>query len=246
MGIDLSTDLAGKNAIVTGASSGIGRATARAIAASGGRVAITGRSEGRLSGLASELGKDTLCLPADVSNPDSVEALVRDAIAELGNVDILVANAGVYEDGKVSEGNPDRWDQLIATNISSVFRIVRATLPHMQDQGSGDIVITNSIAGHQVFEIEPVYSASKHAVGAFARGLRQQLRQNDIRVSCVSPGTVATALWGMQEEATMTERVRMGLALRPDDVADAIIYMLTRPRHVAIRDIIMLPQAEDI
>lgn len=239
-------ELVGKMALVTGASSGIGRATALALAAAGARVALTGRSTERLDDVADVIGAGAFVLPADLAEAGAAEAVAARAQAAMGRIDVLIANAGLYVPGEVATGDPADWDRMLAVNVQAVFHIVRALLPGMTARGAGDIVVTSSIAGHQVFREEPVYSATKHAVQAFVHGLRRQVAAQGIRVGAVAPGTVLNPLWGYHDEARIAERVAARDGLRSEDVAEAILFMLTRPLHVTIRDLVILPQNEDI
>jgi len=131
-------------------------------------------------------------------------------------------------------------------NVNSVFRAIRAALPHMRKRKSGDIIVTSSISAHQALHFEPVYSASKHAVNAFAHGLRRQLIPDNIRVGALAPGTVLNELWGYRDPAEIEKRVADRSGLRSEDVAEAAVFMLTRPAHVTIRDLVILPQALDL
>jgi len=238
--------LRGKTALVTGASSGIGRATARSLVAEGARVALSARSSDKLQALAKELGSGTIVITADMTRPEDVERMIAEAIAGLGHLDILFANAGIYVTGDVAGQNADSWDALMAVNVNAVFRACRAVLPHMQARKSGDIIVTSSIAGHEALPMEPVYSASKHAINAFVYGLRRQLIPDNIRVGAVAPGTVLNELWGIIEESEIARQVADRTGIRSEDVADAVLYMLTRPPHVTIRDIVIMPQALDL
>lgn len=238
--------LQGKSALITGASSGIGRATARLLAAEGIRLAISARSTAKLQALAEELGPDTVVITADMTQPAEVDRMVAESIAGLGQLDILFANAGVYVTGDVAEQDPDAWDEMLAVNVNAVFRAVRAALPHMRARRSGDIIVSSSIAGHEALPMEPVYSASKHAINAFVYGLRRQLIPDNIRVGAVAPGTVLNELWGITEEAEIARQVAARTGIRSEDVADAVLFMLTRPPHVTIRDIVIMPQALDL
>ena len=239
-------DLNGKVAIVTGASSGIGRATAFAFAREGVKQALTARSADKLETVAKELPGESLVVPADMTNPQDIAPLVRRTLEHFGRLDILLANAGIYVAGDVIAGDPDAWDQLIQTNVSGVFRLVHAALPHLIESGSGDIVVTSSISGHKAIYWEPVYSASKHAVQAFVHGLRRQLLQSGVRVGAVAPGIVLNELWGVGDPAEIERRATAGEGLRSEDVAEAIVFMLTRPRNVTIRDLVMLPRTQNI
>lgn len=238
--------LRGKTVLVTGASSGIGRAAARAFALEGMRVAISARSTEKLEHLAAELGTGTVVLPADLTKPQDVDRLVKAAAEQMGCIDVLFANAGVYIAGSVADGSPDEWDKLLMINVNSVFRAVHAVVPHMRKSGGGDIVVTSSISGHQVLHLEPVYSASKHAVNAFVHGLRRQLIDDNIRVGSLAPGTVLNELWGFTDADEIERKIEKREGLRSEDVADAAVFMLTRPSHVVIRDLVILPQGLDL
>jgi ribitol 2-dehydrogenase len=238
--------LRGKGVLVTGASSGIGRATARAFAREGMRVAITARSVEKLTSLSAELGGDVTVLPADLTRPDDVDRVIDAAIAQLGRLDVLFANAGIYLAGDVADGNPDEWDKLLTLNVGAVFRAIRRVIPHMREKGGGDILVTSSISAHQVIPFEPVYSASKHAVNAFLYALRRQVIGDNIRVGAIAPGTVLNELWGYTDPAEIDRKVATREGLRSEDIADAAVFMLSRPAHVAIRDLVVFPQALDL
>jgi ribitol 2-dehydrogenase len=238
--------LTGKSALVTGASSGIGRATALALAAEGVRLALTGRSRERLDEVAAEIGPGTLVLPADLARPDELDAVVAQVQDAFGGLDILFANAGLYIPGDVVEGDPDAWDALLAVNVNSVFRLIRAVLPGMVAARSGDIVVTSSVSGHQAIQWEPVYSASKHAIQSFVHGLRRQVAPHNVRVGAVAPGMVLNPLWGYTDPAAIDADVAARKGLRSEDVADAVIFMLTRPANATVRDLVILPANQDI
>ena len=242
----MNQSIRGKVAIVTGASSGIGRAIARLFAAEGARLALAARSTDKLEKLAGEIGPAPLILSIDLAQPAEVERMVAETLAHFGRVDVLMANAGVYIPGEAAEGDPDAWDNLLAVNVSSVFRSVRAVLPGMIAQRSGDIVVTSSIAGHQALRGEPVYSASKHAVQTFVHTVRRQVAPHNIRIGAVAPGTVLNELWGVTDPAEVDRRAGLREGLRSEDVAEACLWVLTRPPNVTIRDLVMLPQNQDI
>ena len=239
-------DLTGRVALVTGASSGIGRAMARALAAEGMWVALIGRSTERLNLLADEIGSQAAAIAADLTNADQLENAVAETVARFGPIDVLLPNAGVYISGDVAEGDPDAWDRLIAINVSSVFRLVRAVLPGMIARQSGHIIVTSSVSGHQAFHGEPIYSASKHAIQSFVHGLRRQVAGHNIRVGEVSPGVVLNELWGYTDAASIAAKVEEREGLQSEDVAEAVVFMLTRPPNVTIRDLVILPQNEDV
>jgi ribitol 2-dehydrogenase len=238
--------LEGKCVLVTGASSGIGRASARAFVKEGMKVAISARSTDRLLELAEELGPDAIVLRADLTSPEDTDALVRNSIQKLGKIDVLFANAGVYIAGRIEDGDPAEWDRLLAVNVGSVFRSINRIIPHMRANGGGDILVSSSISAYQTIPFEPVYSASKHALNAFLYGLRRQVIRDKIRIGAIAPATVLNELWGYTDPERIDAKVALREGLRSEDVAEAAVFMLSRPPHVAIRDLVMLPQALDI
>ncbi|MQT11870.1 SDR family oxidoreductase [Segnochrobactrum spirostomi] len=243
----MSGDLSGKIVLVTGASSGIGRALARAVAAAGATVALAARSTERLAAVKAEIGAaETLVLPGDLSRPADVEAMVATTLATFGRIDVLLANAGLYMPGDAAEGDADAWDEVIAVNVNAVFRSVRAVLPGMIARGAGDVLVTSSISGHQAIPWEPVYSATKHAVQAFVHGVRRQVAKHGVRVGAVAPGVVLNELWGIGDPGAIEAKVAAREGIRSEDVAEAVLFMLTRPPHVTIRDLVILPQNQDI
>jgi ribitol 2-dehydrogenase len=242
----MAVSLKGKTALITGASSGIGRAMAARLSAEGMRLAVTARSGDKLEALVGGLPTEAFALTADLAVPAEVDRTVAAAIDLLGQLDVLFANAGVYVPGLAADGDPDAWDRMIALNVSGVFRAIRAVLPHMIARGGGDIVVTSSIAGHQALRDEPVYSATKHAIQAFVHGLRRQVASAGIRVGSIAPGTVVNELWGYTEPERIAARVADRTGLTSEDVADAVVFMLSRPANVTVRDLVLLPQNQDI
>ncbi len=238
--------LTDKAVLVTGASSGIGRALAVAAGQAGARVILAGRSRTRLEEVRGTIGERAVCLSGDLSEPAEVDRIAAEAEAAFGQIDILLANAGLYVPGDVAEGDPDAWDALLKVNVNSVFRLVRRVLPGMIARGAGDIVITSSVSGHQAIQWEPVYSASKHAIQSFTHGLRRQVARHGLRVGAIAPGVVLNPLWGMADGADIDAKVAAHEGIRSEDVAEAVMFMLTRPPHVTIRDLVILPQGQDI
>ncbi|EAR51808.1 ribitol dehydrogenase [Oceanicola granulosus HTCC2516] len=238
--------LTGKTALVTGASSGIGRALATAAGAAGARVLLVGRSEERLAEVADGIGGGATWIAADLAVPAEVDRMAREAAERLGEIDILLANAGLYIPGDAADGDPDEWDQLLSVNVNSVFRLINRVLPGMIARQSGDIVVTSSVSGHQAIEWEPVYSASKHAIQSFVHGVRRQTARHKLRIGAVAPGMVLNPLWGVSDAAEIDARVAAREGIRSEDVAEAVMFMLTRPPHVTIRDLVILPQNQDI
>lgn len=242
----MSESLQGQVAVVTGASSGIGLAIAQALAARGALLVLGARSQSKLDGAVATLGETATAVRTDVTDTADVEALIGTAIERHGRIDILIANAGVYIGGDFAAADPVDLLGLIDTNVGGVVRTVHAALKHMIPAGSGDIVITSSVAGHQVIAWEPVYSASKHAVHALTHGVRRQLAGTGVRIGSVAPGVVLNDLWKVTDATAVADGVAAGTGLRSEDVADAVLYMLTRPSHVNIRDLVVLPVNQEI
>jgi ribitol 2-dehydrogenase len=242
----MAEGLDGKVAVVTGATTGIGRAVAAELLERGARVVIAARSRERLDEAAAALGPGCAAVVADVTRADDVRRLIDGTLESHGAIDILVANAGVYVGGDLWESDPEALDRLLTTNVNGVVRTVREILPHLLERGEGDILVTSSVSGHQAIHWEPVYSASKHALQAFVHTLRRQLIGSGVRVGAIAPGVVLNDLWGVSDPAEIAAKVARGEGIRSEDVADAVAYMLTRPRHVTIRDLVILPRDQPI
>lgn len=242
----MSLPLAGKVAAVTGAASGIGLACARAMLAAGARVVLIDRAEDRLAAVAADLGPQALPLTIDLLNPDSVAGMMPALLARTGQLDIFHANAGAYVGGDVVTADPDQWDRMLNLNVNAAFRSIQAVLPHMVGRKTGDILVTSSIAGVVPVVWEPVYTASKFAVQAFVHTIRRQLAPQGLRVGAVLPGPVVTALLDDWPKAKMDEALANGSLMQPEDVAEAVLFMLTRPRNVTIRDLVILPGSVDL
>ncbi|MCB0082108.1 MAG: SDR family oxidoreductase [Caldilineaceae bacterium] len=238
--------LTNKVVIITGASSGIGAATARALTEVGCKLALAARSVDKLDALAADLGEHALAIPTDVTKGSDIVHLVERTVQHFGRVDVLFANAGIYIPGQVTEGDPDAWANLMDVNVDGVLRCVHAVLPHMIRQKSGDILVTSSISGFIDIHWEPIYSASKHAIQGFVHTLRRQVAEHNIRVGALAPGMVANELWGFTTQAEIDAKVAAHASLRSEDVANAAIFMLSQPPHVTIRDLVMLPQNQDL
>lgn len=239
--------LEGRVVIITGASSGIGAATARAMAPLGCRLVLAARAPERLEALAAKLDTESLVVPTDVADAAMVQAMVDRTVARFGRVDVMFANAGIYFPGQFHESDPAAYSRLLAVNVDGVLNCTRAVLPQMKAQGSGDILVTSSIAGHSELRDEPIYSPSKHAVQTFVHTVRRQVAAMGIRVGSIAPGSVATELWGItdpDEIDRLTTQERQ--YVRAEDVARAVIFMLSQPPHVTIRDLVILPQGQDI
>jgi 3-hydroxy acid dehydrogenase / malonic semialdehyde reductase len=234
--------LEGKTAIVTGASSGIGRATANALVADGVRVAAGARRVDRLD----DLGEGTIGLPLDVTDPESCSAFVTRAVAELGGLDILVNAAGLAL-GRDPFDNSTEEDErvVLETNVNGLIRMTRLALPHFAD--GGHIVLIGSVAGRQAYPNGALYVTSKFAVRGFAYALREDLLGRPIRITTVDPGLVETdfsrvRFRGDEEQASAVyEGVE---AMQPEDIAECIVFTLTRPQHVNVDELVVKALAQ--
>jgi ribitol 2-dehydrogenase len=242
----MSEFMKGKVAAITGAASGIGLECARTLVAHGAKVVLIDRAKERLEACCAELGPDAFALEVDLLRPAEVSGMLPKILQLAGGLDIFHANAGAYIGGEVAEGNPDEWDRMLNLNINAAFRSVHAVLPHMIAQRSGDIVFTSSIAGLVPVVWEPIYTASKFAVQAFVHTTRRQVAKHGVRVGAVAPGPVVTALLDDWPKAKMEEALASGSLMQPKEVADAVLFMLTRPRNVTIRDLVILPNSVDL
>ncbi|MCW1920339.1 SDR family oxidoreductase [Rhodobacter sp. KR11] len=237
--------LTGKVAAVTGAASGIGLACARAMAEEGALVVLIDRDGAKAEGLAKGI-PGASALAVDLMDPASVEGMMPAILASHGRLDIFHANAGAYVGGEVWAGDTAQWDRMLNLNINAAFRSVHAVLPHMIERGSGDIIMTSSIAGVVPVVWEPIYTASKFAVQAFVHTIRRQLAPKGLRVGAVLPGPVVTALLDDWPKAKMEEALANGSLMQPEEVAEAVIFMLSRRKGVVVRDLVILPNTVDL
>jgi ribitol 2-dehydrogenase len=242
----MSNELDGKVAAITGAASGIGLACAQTFLKSGATVFLIDRAEDKLNALCLDLGPRAIPLTIDLTNPSSVAGMLPKIMETTGSLDIFHANAGAYVGGEVATGDPDAWDRMLNLNINAAFRSIRAVLPHMVERQSGDIIVTSSVAGLVPVVWEPIYTASKHAIQAFVHTLRRQVAKHGIRVGAIAPGPVVTALLDDWPKAKMDEALAAGSLMEPKEVAEAVLFMLTRPRTITIRDLVILPASLDL
>jgi len=238
--------LDGKTAAITGAASGIGLACAQILIENGANVVLIDRAEDRLKALCAEMGERAFPLVVDLLNGAEVSAMVPRIEALVGPLDIFHANAGAYIGGAAAEGDPDAWDRMLNLNINAAFRCVNAVLPGMIDRKRGDVLFTSSVAGVVPVVWEPIYTASKFAVQAFLHTTRRQVSQYGIRMGAVLPGPVVTALLDDWPKAKMDEALSNGSLMQPREVAEAVLFMLTRPKGVVIRDMVILPNSVDL
>jgi NADP-dependent 3-hydroxy acid dehydrogenase YdfG len=251
----MATDavLSGTVALVTGASSGIGEATAKRLAADGATVAVAARRLDRLEKLVEEIddaGGKALAVEADVTDRAVAEALVERTVKDLGRLDTVVNNAGVMLLGPSLDADVEEWDRMIDINVKGLLYVAKAALPHLiegADEGPRlvtDMVNISSVAGRRAREGSAVYNATKFGVGAFSEALRQEVTERHVRVSLVEPGAVITEL-ASHNRAEVQEEMKGRFGdierLEADDIADAISYIVTRPRHMAINEILVRP-----
>lgn len=239
----MSESLSGKVVIITGASSGIGEACARLLAEQGCKLTLAARSVDKMESLAAALSTETLVLRADLTQPADITNMVERTLERFGRIDVVLANAGVYVPGEFADGDIDSYSMMLKLNVDAVFRCAHAVIPVMKAAGGGDIVVTSSISGHMDIVGEPVYSASKNAVQTFVHTLRRQVAEDGIRVMSLAPGPVANPMQLLYEPEEQRHAVEVtGSHLASADCADAILFMLSRPPHVTIRDLVILPQ----
>jgi NADP-dependent 3-hydroxy acid dehydrogenase YdfG len=238
--------LNGKVAVVTGASSGIGEATVRSLAAEGAAVVAGARRKERLEGLVEEVTRDggkAIAVECDVTDEEQAHALVHRAIGEFGRIDILVNNAGVMLLSKVEKGLSDEWRRMFDVNVLGLLYATDAAIEAMKEQGSGHIVNVSSVAGRKTRPTGGVYSGTKFAVNAISEALRQELLEDGIRITMVEPGAVATEL----TDHITDEEVREGLKqrniepLQSEDIANAIAYAVVQPQRVSVNEILIRP-----
>ena len=233
--------LEGKIAAVTGAASGIGLATTRALLEAGAKVVLVDYDEKALAKLSTELGPNAVTQVTNLLDAESCAAMVPEILAKVDHIDILYCNAGTYIGGDLTETTNDAIDRMLNLNVNAVMKNVHDVVPHMSARGTGDIIVTCSIAGHFPTYWEPVYSGSKWAITSFVQGMRRQMIPHGVRVAQVSPGPVVSALLADWPEENLRKAKESGSLMDPEEVSDAVIYMLTRKRTVTIRDMIVLP-----
>lgn len=241
--------LEGKVAVVTGASSGIGEATALALAGEGARVALAARRADRLEHLAGRIGGNALPLALDVSDEADVRRVTNRIREEWGRIDILVNNAGVMLLGPIDGADTEDWRRMVNTNVLGLMYCTHAALPAMREQRSGHVVNISSVAGRTVRAGAGVYNATKWAVGAFSESLRQEVHTLGIRVTVVEPGAVATELLEHitvpEVQREMKQWVGSLTPLASADIAASILYAVTQPPHVNVNEILIRPLEQE-
>lgn len=235
-----------KTAAITGAASGIGLECARILIESGAQVVLIDHAEDRLKKVCDELGDNAHPLTLDLLNRSEVSQMMANIESLVGPLDIFHANAGAYVGGAAAEGNPDEWDRVLNLNINAAFRSVQAVLPRMIERKAGDVLFTSSVAGVIPVVWEPIYTASKFAVQAFLHATRRQVSEHGIRMGAVLPGPVVTALLDDWPKEKLEEALANGSLMQPREVAEAVLFMLTRPKGVVVRDLVILPNSVDL
>lgn len=241
-----------KVAIITGASSGIGYATALALSKAGAKVAIGARRTDKLSNLEEQIkqnGGEVFSQKLDVTQKAECDSFVDAVLKKWGAVDILVNNAGLMPLSFIKNLKVDEWDQMIDVNIKGVLYCTAAVISHMKEKKSGHIVNISSVAGRIVFPAGSVYCATKHAITAFSEGLRQEFSvRNNIRVTCIEPGVVATELVNTITDESLQKFVESSKemdSLNAEDIANAILYAVESPNHVNVNEVLIRPTTQE-
>jgi NADP-dependent 3-hydroxy acid dehydrogenase YdfG len=252
----MARHLEGTVALVTGASSGIGEATAVALAAEGATVAIAARRRDRLEQVVERMGNDAdvLVIETDITDEAAARAMVQSTVTEFGRLDTVVNNAGVMLLGPIVDAPVEEWRRMVELNLLGLLFTTHAALPHLLEAAGreprrvADLVNVSSVAGRVARSGSGVYNATKHGVGAFSESLRQEVTGRHVRVSLVEPGAVATELAGHNRpEVLETLRANFGQTeiMRADDIAESIVFTVTRPRHVAVNEVLIRPTEQE-
>ena len=242
----MARELEGKIAVVTGAASGIGLASAEAMLAAGARVVMVDRDEAAMQALCSKHGDALIPLRINLLDAKDCATLVPKVLALTGQLDILHANAGSYVGGDLVDNDTDAIDRMLNLNVNVVMKNVHDALPHMIARRTGDIIVTSSLAAHFPTPWEPVYASSKWAINCFVQTVRRQVFKHGIRVGSISPGPVISALLADWPPERLQEARNSGSLLEAREVAEVVTFMLTRPRGMTIRDVVMMPTNFDL
>ena len=238
--------LSGQVAAVTGSASGIGFASAQALIQAGAQVVLIDRDAPALAKACEALGDSALPLVLDLLDPAQCAAMPERILGLAGQLDVFHANAGLYVGGDLIDAKDDAIDRMLNLNINVVMKNVRGVLPHMIARGTGDIIVTSSLAAHFPTPWEPVYASSKWAIDCFVQTVRRQVFKHGIRVGAISPGPVITALLADWPAEKLEEAKAKGTLLEAAEVANVVLFMLTRPRGMTIRDVVMMPTQFDL
>ena len=248
----MSNNIEGKVVVITGASSGLGEATARLLSAQGASVVLGARRADRIQALANELtaaGGKAITVTTDVTHRDQVKRLVDSAVRACGRIDVMINNAGLMPQSPLERLKIDEWDRMIDVNIKGVLYGIAAALPHMKQQKAGHIINVSSVAGHKVRAGGAVYAATKHAVLALSEGLRQEVKPYNIRTTVISPGAVATELPESVTEpdtAASIHKFYAELAIPADLFARAVAFAISQPEEVDVNEILFRPTRQEL
>jgi NADP-dependent 3-hydroxy acid dehydrogenase YdfG len=248
----MGNDIAGKVVVITGASSGLGEATARLLSAEGASVVLGARRMDRLRALADELtarGGKAIALATDVTHHDQVKRLVDAAVRAYGRIDVMINNAGLMPHSPLERLRIDDWDRTIDVNIKGVLYGIAAALPYMKQQMSGHIINVSSVAGHKVTPAGAVYAATKHAVLALSEGLRQEVKPYNIRTTVISPGAVATELPDSITERDVSDNIHRfyeQFAIPANSFARAVAFAISQPEDVDVNEILFRPTHQEL
>jgi ribitol 2-dehydrogenase len=238
--------LEGKVAAVTGAASGIGLASTEAMLAAGARVVLVDRDAAALTAVCNRHGDAAIPLVLDLLDPKACAAMMPRILEKAGHLDIFHANAGIYVGGDLVDADTTAIDRMLNLNVNVVMKNVHDVLPHMIERRTGDIIVTSSLAAHFPTPWEPVYASSKWAINCFVQTVRRQVFKHGLRVGSISPGPVISALLADWPEEKLREAKASGSLLEASEVAEVVMFMLTRPRGMTIRDVIMMPTNFDL
>jgi ribitol 2-dehydrogenase len=238
--------LEGKIGVITGSASGIGLASTQAMLAAGARVIMVDRDAKALERIREKHGEAVIPLVIDLLDPADCASLVPKALELAGQIDVFHANAGTYVGGDLVENDTAAIDRMLNLNVNVVIKNVHDVLIHMIERKTGDIIVTSSLAAHFPTPWEPVYASSKWAIDCFVQTTRRQVFKHGIRVGSISPGPVITALLADWPEEKLREAKQSGSLLDAAEVAEVIMFMLTRPRGMTIRDVVMMPTNFDL
>lgn len=248
----MQKNIEGKVVVITGASSGMGESAAKHLAELGAAVVLAARRNDRIEKLADEITKNggkALAVATDVTNRDEVKNLADAAVKEFGKIDVFVNNAGIMPLSPMDRLKVDEWDQMIDVNIKGVLHGIAAALPYMKEQKFGHFIFTASVAGHKIFPGSAVYSATKFAVRTLAEGLRQEVKDYNIRTTIISPGAVKTELLDHISESDVQEANQdlVGqIGLKAETFAHLVEFAISQPAEVDINEILFRPTAQTL
>ncbi|TYL46945.1 SDR family oxidoreductase [Marinomonas sp. IMCC 4694] len=242
----MTDNLKGKVAVVTGSASGIGLASAEAMIAEGATVVFVDRDEVALQAVCEKHGDAAVPMVVDLLDAEACKQLIPRILEAVGVIDIFHANAGLYVGGDLVDADPDAIDRMMNLNVNVVMKNVRDVIPHMAARKTGDILVTSSLAAHYPTPWEPVYASSKWAINCFVQTTRRQVFKDGLRIGSISPGPVVTGLLADWPEEKLAGAKASGSLVEASEIAEILIFMLTRPRGMTIRDVVVMPTNFDL